>query len=78
MRRRSDEILHRESLDIQADYDAQIPRRFNRMQSRQSIEIQADYDAQIPPLSSKITPTIPKIKPITSLKARQNKNASPH
>jgi hypothetical protein len=40
--------MHWESLDIQADYDAHIPGRLNRMHLRQSIEIQADYDAQIP------------------------------
>ena len=47
--RLSDQTVHRESLVIQADYDAHIPPSVIRIQCRQSIEIQAEYDAQIPP-----------------------------
>jgi hypothetical protein len=43
-----DQTMHRESLEIHADYDAHIPPRLDRMQCRQYLEIQADYDAQIP------------------------------
>jgi hypothetical protein len=40
--------VHRESLVIQADYDAHIPPSKNHGQYRDSIEIQAEYDAHIP------------------------------
>ena len=47
--RLSGKTVHRESLVIQADYDAHIPPSVIRIQCHQSIEIQAEYDAQIPP-----------------------------
>jgi hypothetical protein len=46
--RLSDQTVHRESLLIQADYDAHIPPTSKPAQYRDSFEIQAEYDAQIP------------------------------
>ena len=48
VRSSSGQTVYRESLVIQADYDAHIPPSLIRIQCRQSIEIQAEYDAQIP------------------------------
>jgi hypothetical protein len=49
VRSSSGQTVHRESLVIQAEYDAHIPPTSSPGQCRDSIEIQADYDAQIPP-----------------------------
>jgi hypothetical protein len=72
--------VHRDSIEIQADYDAHIPPTSSPGQYRDSIEIQAEYDAQIPPRLDRLhdcTPAQSTTKPNMSFKSRQDFKTSP-